>query len=605
MAVYFMSSSQNRYIYRDYPPSILPLSPIHEPSCSPAGRQHVISNLTRITGYLPPIPNPRLSTCRRPRYTGVMSVKHHFMRYLGILALLMSIGALLAACDILGSPSSIASGVTDVNGLARIESPAGAMDFQVSSGLTGEKLPGVRVSVAVDRGMRFMYAEDATGMHLPVAVPLAGDSTIRRLVMPPKSLQGYNIGTAAGDLDWKALQSLGALTEADMRSRLKSSDVSVLLYLYNPTRPLALTGAALEAYATPFDNVTVLRAGGEPADAELALIVVGMRREAYDAWSNLNIDRYLASRVGQPPDLDLRDDLAFRWAYPVFEVYPPDDTLDIGEGDSASLRIGWRSANPDPPPPWSFFISSDKPVLAVSPENFSLGPDQPPQEVTLTVDRTELEAGDYSATVIIQPFADPFGLIEQRIERVVTFTVAQKPPTPTPGPAPENMTILPGEPRIGDMLEISATGFKPGESVLVEMTGAERSLRDALPLADALGSFSYQVDLTGYPTGTYDLHIVGAESGITGTATITIQEPVPDATVASGELNVRYQPLGDAPVLEVLVQGDPVQIVSVNGDDSWVEVVSGSGTRGWVQTKLLQLNIDLSTVPWNPAYPAP
>lgn len=535
-----------------------------------------------------------------------MSVKHYLMHYLGIPALLITICGTLAACDLLGGgASSLASGITDVNGLVRIESPAGAMDFQVSSGLSGEKLPGVRVSIAIERGVRFFYAQDPTGAHLPVAAPVAGESTIRRLVMPPESLQGYNIATAAGDLDWRALEPLGTLAEAALRSRLKGSNVSVLLYLYNPARPLALTGAALDAYATPFDNVTVLRAGGEPPDAQLALVVVGMRREAADAWSNLNIDRYLASRVGQPPGLDLRDDLAFRWAYPVFEVYPPGDTLTIGEGDSATLRIGWRSANPDPPPPWSFFVSSDNPALAVSPENFSLGPDQPPQEVTLTVDRTQLEAGDYSATLTIQPFADPFGLIEQRVERVVAFTTEQKPPTPTAGPAPKTMTVRPEQPRIGDTLEIAATGFTPGESVLVELTGAERSLRDALALADALGAFSYQVDLAAFPTGRYDLRIVGAESGITGAMTITIQEPVPDATVASGELNVRYQPLGDAPVLEVLVQGDPVRIISVNGDDSWVEVITGSGTRGWVQTRLLQLNIDLGAVPWNPAYPAP
>ncbi len=308
-------------------------------------------------------------------------MKHRFVRYLGISALLMSIGSVLAACNLLGNGApSISSGVTDVNGLVRIDSPAGAMDFQVSSGLSEEKLPGVRIRVAIERGMRFVYAEDPTGMHLPVAVPMAGESTIRRLVMAPKSLQGYNIATAAGELNWPVLEPLGTLTEAAVRSRLKGSDGAVLLYLYNPTRPLALTGAALDAYATPFDNVTVLKAGGEPADAQLALVVVGIRREAYDAWSNLNIDRYLASRVGQPPDLDLRDDLAFRWAYPVFEVNPPGDMLDIGEEDSATLQIAWRSANPDPPPPWSFFVSSDNPALSASPGNFSLGPDQPPQE---------------------------------------------------------------------------------------------------------------------------------------------------------------------------------------------------------------------------------
>jgi len=155
-----------------------------------------------------------------------MSAKHHFIRNLGMSALILSICTMLAACDLFGGgASSTASGVTDINGLARIESPAGAMDFQVSSGLTEEKLPGIRVSVAVKWGIRFFYAEDPTGTHLPVAAPVAGESTIRRLVMAPQSLQGYNIATAAGDLDWRALEPLGSLTEAAVRSRLKGSDV--------------------------------------------------------------------------------------------------------------------------------------------------------------------------------------------------------------------------------------------------------------------------------------------------------------------------------------------------------------------------------------------
>ncbi|MBN1427220.1 MAG: SH3 domain-containing protein [Anaerolineae bacterium] len=75
--------------------------------------------------------------------------------------------------------------------------------------------------------------------------------------------------------------------------------------------------------------------------------------------------------------------------------------------------------------------------------------------------------------------------------------------------------------------------------------------------------------------------------------------------MASDELNVRYQPLSDSPVVDILVRGDPLQVISVNGDDSWIEVVTPSGEHGWVLTKLVQLNIDLSTVPWNSAYPAP
>jgi hypothetical protein len=541
----------------------------------------------------------------RPRYTGDMSKKYHLVRQLSTLMLCLAAAGMLAACWGDSSPIT-ASGVTDVNGLVRIEGVAGAIDFQVSSGSSEEKLPGVRVSVAAARGRRYVYAEDPTGAHLPVAAPVSGDATVRRLVMPPKSLQGYNITTVTGEIDLGALQSLGALSEAAVRSRLKNGgDLAVLIYLYNPARPLALTSASLDAYAMPFDNVTVLKAGGEPPDVQLALLIVGLRQEAYDAWSNLPVDRYLASRVGQTPELNLRDGMAFNWAYPVFDVYPPDETIDIGESDSATVRLNWRSANPDPPPPWSFFISSDNPAVTVDPEKFSLGPDQPPQEVTLLVDRSELEAGDYSAKIVIQPFSDALGLIEQRVERVAMFTVAQKPPTPTPGPAPETMTVLPAQPRIGDILKISATGFNPGENIVVELTGDEHSLRDALPLADALGSFSYEVDLSTFTTGTYQLRLTGSQSGITGVQTITVEEAQPDAIVASGELNVRYQPFPDSPVVEVVVSGDPLQVVSVNGDNSWIEVITASGTRGWVLTKLVKLNIDINTVPWNSGYPAP
>ncbi|MBN1427597.1 MAG: SH3 domain-containing protein, partial [Anaerolineae bacterium] len=550
-----------------------------------------------------------LVTSGHSRYTGIMImyVKHLLVRWMGILALLIVVVSTLAACTLPGSDvSTTASGVTDINGLARIEATGGAVDFQVSSGLTGEKLPGIRINIAIQKGRRFAYADDPTGLHLPIAVPLIGDTTVRRLSMPPKSLQGYNIATAAGVLNVDALDPLGVLNEEAIRTRLKNSeDVAVLLYLYNPARPLALTGAALDAYAMPFSNVTVLKAGAEPSDTQLALVVVGMRREAYDTWSNLAIDRYLASRIGQQPDIDLRDSLALHWTYPVFEIYPSKEIIEVGEEASATLRFNWRSSNPDPPPPWSFFVSSDNPAVTVSPENFLLGPDIPPQEVTIYVDRAELEAGDYSATIVIQPFSDTAGLIEQQIERKVTFTLEQKPPTPTPGPAPDSMTIVPDDPRIGDILKISASGFNAGESIVVDLVGDEHSLHDALPLADALGAFSYQVDLSTFKAGTYDLRITGSESGITGSKTITIQEPLPDALVASDELNIRYQPFSDSPVVEVLVRGDPLQVIAVNGDDSWLEVITANGTRGWVMTRFVQLNIDLSTVPWNSAYPAP
>ena len=58
-------------------------------------------------------------------------------------------------------------------------------------------------------------------------------------------------------------------------------------------------------------------------------------------------------------------------------------------------------------------------------------------------------------------------------------------------------------------------------------------------------------------------------------------------------------------MLEVLVKGDTLQVISVNGNDTWLEVITATGKQGWVLTRLVTLNIDLSTVPWNQNYPAP
>ncbi len=511
----------------------------------------------------------------------------------------------LSACGVLGGSSpQAAEAVANVNGLARVQSAAGAVDFQITSGLSGEYLPGVRVRVAVVGRTRLMLAEDPTNVYLPVAVPLAGEATVRRLVMPPKTVLNYNIATAAGPLDLGDLEPLGTLSEADLRARLSAGpDRAVLIYLYNPVRPLALTGAALEAYAVPFDNVMVLKASGEPADAELALLIVGLSREAYAAWEHRNVDRYLAGRIGAPPDVDLYSDLAFLWAYPVFEVSPPDAALSLGEGNMVTLRVSWRSRNPDPPAPWSLFVSVDNPAVTVVPEAFGLGPDQPPQEITLTVNRQGLAVGDYSVRVYIQPFSEVFGLIQQGVERTLTFTVAAAPPTPTPGPSVSSLYVAPSAPRQGDMLSIAAEGFTPREPVLVEFTGAEYTFRDALPVADAGGAFTYQIDLTSVPPGEYTLRLTGTQSAVTGIRTISVGVRVADAIVNTDELNVRYGPGYDYPVLEVLVRGDQLEVIGTNADDSWIEVITATGVRGWVVTDLVTLNIDLSTVPWNPNVP--
>ncbi len=532
------------------------------------------------------------------RYTLGMTLGKTLARLAAGVLILIS----LAACGLATPPAVVA----DVNGLARIDSGAGAMDFIISSGLTGERLPGARASLAEVGGIRLLYAEDPSGAHLPLAAPIGGQSTVRRITLPPRSVQGYNIATAAGEINVDALAKIGTLTESDLHSHLDAAgDRAVLIYFYNPSRPLALTGASLDAWATPYPNVIVLKAGGEPPDAKLALVIVGMERTAYASWANLNVDRYLAARVGQPPDLDTQDDLTFAWAFPVFQVDPPQPTIDAGRKDQTALTITWRSSSPDPPPPWKLFIKSDNPAVVPTPGEISISPGDPPQTISLAINRTGLKPGEYSATLYVQPFNETTGLIEQRVTRALTFEVITLPPTPTPGPPVKSLEVKPEQPKTGDTLIVTASGFAPGERVLVEFSGPAHRLSDSLPQADATGQIVYRIDLTGFPSDDYQLTLTGQQSAVTGSAPVTVAARPPDAIVASAELNVRFEPFKDSPVLEVLVKGDAVQVIAVNGDASWLQVVTPSGKRGWVQTKLVTLNIDLKSVPWNPNYPAP
>lgn len=521
------------------------------------------------------------------------------------------LAAILGGCDALpfGGQSApeaqIATAVSNIDGMARLTVTGDVIDFQAVSGLTGERLSGIQFSLAVIGSTRLLHAEDPTGLHLPIAVPLSGDATVRRLVLPPRTATGYNIITVNGSLDPALLTPLGTLSEEALRSHLAAGpDRTVLLYLYNPARPLALTGAALEAYSTPVEGITVLRAPAEPPDAGLALVVVPVDSDVYSGWSHIAIDRYLASRVGQPPAADLSGDLDFDWAYPVFEVTPADDPLDLGAGEVVTLRVNWRSANPDPPPPWSFFVSADDDAVLIEPESFSLQPGEPPREVTLTVSRDGLAEGQYSVTIIIQPFSDTFGLIEQAVERRLTFSVAAQPPTPTPGPN-IGLAISPTNPYEGGRLTVNATGFAPNETVLLEFIGAERTISDGLAAADGAGDFTYQIDLRNTPPGDYLLRLTGSQSGITGSMEVTLDPRPPDAVVNTDQLNVRTGPGYDYPVLEVLVRGDELQVVGTNNDDTWIEIVTSTGVQGWVVTDLVEVYIDLADVPWNPNVPPP
>jgi len=530
---------------------------------------------------------------------------------IGLGALLLSLTGCQAVLQAVlgggGGPSitdaEIAVGVTDINGLARVESAAGVTDFQVTSGATGEKQVGIRLRIAVFGRSRMLMAEDPAGLHLPVAVPLSGDSTVRRLTLPPVTTTGTNLTTAAGDFDLSAYTYIGTLTEEDIRQRLKSGpDEAVLLYLYNPARPLALTGAPLQAYATPFSNVTILKAAAEPEDAQLAFVIVSLDFDAYDSWSNRAIDRYLSGRIGQGADTDLRGDLAFRWSYPVFDIFPAGETLDLGTDDELLMRVNWRSENPDPPPPWRFFVTSDDDHLTVEPEAFALDPTSPPAEVTVRVNRADQAIGTYQATLFIQPFSDAFGMIEQGVTRVVTWEVAAQAPTSTPAPGAESLSIQPQSPRTGDVLQVTAEGFDPDENVLFEFIGVTDTIRDALAAADATGAFHYDLDLARVDSGEYTLRLTGAESGVVAEAQVVVATRIADAVVATDELNLREGPSYDDPVRDVLVRGDELTALTTNWNNTWMKVETATGQQGWVVVDLVDLNVDLADVPFDPVY---
>jgi uncharacterized protein YgiM (DUF1202 family) len=141
--------------------------------------------------------------------------------------------------------------------------------------------------------------------------------------------------------------------------------------------------------------------------------------------------------------------------------------------------------------------------------------------------------------------------------------------------------------------------------VTLEFSGEERSINDLLPRADDSGNFRYEIDLGTVPAGSYTLRLAGETSGITAEQNVTVAEGVADAVVASDELNLRRGPTYEHSVLEVLVRGDELTVIGTNADDTWIEVQTATGQTGWVVTDLVNLNIDLATVPWNPNVVAP
>lgn len=79
-------------------------------------------------------------------------------------------------------------------------------------------------------------------------------------------------------------------------------------------------------------------------------------------------------------------------------------------------------------------------------------------------------------------------------------------------------------------------------------------------------------------------------------------------TLSYNRLNVRpYPGEGSVPIVATLERGTAVDIVGRYIDNSWVQIQLATGETGWVLTDLLQININLATVPVvnAPYYPGP
>jgi hypothetical protein len=73
--------------------------------------------------------------------------------------------------------------------------------------------------------------------------------------------------------------------------------------------------------------------------------------------------------------------------------------------------------------------------------------------------------------------------------------------------------------------------------------------------------------------------------------------PTVDGKVSSYQLNVRANPGEGARILEVIPRDTPLDILGRYYDNNWIQVQTPTGTVGWVAAWLVDIYIDLSSVP--------
>ncbi|MCB8943101.1 MAG: SH3 domain-containing protein [Ardenticatenaceae bacterium] len=99
-------------------------------------------------------------------------------------------------------------------------------------------------------------------------------------------------------------------------------------------------------------------------------------------------------------------------------------------------------------------------------------------------------------------------------------------------------------------------------------------------------------------TGGARANLVRTQVTSTNVPTTPVTPPVAaTATVASQLLNVRSGPAVTNPVIQVLNQGQTVSLLARNATTTWIQVITPTGTQGWVYGPLLSSTYNLANLP--------
>ena len=163
----------------------------------------------------------------------------------------------------------------------------------------------------------------------------------------------------------------------------------------------------------------------------------------------------------------------------------------------------------------------------------------------------------------------------RRVEQAGSVTIVPEPsrtptaaPTDTPRPAPSSTPTRP---------PTAAANDTPGPALSSTPTRSPTATDTPVPV----------------PTRTS-----------TRPPTATVTPAAPYFTVNSAWVNVRTGPGDVYPIIDAVPQGDRFDIIARNPSGTWLEFCCVNDQRGWIYAPLLNISVDISTIPISENIPA-